>query len=272
MFAAPLIALLPHQAPHVRAATASAIAGALVEHPDAVVNTIKRLQDVFESNLPPPPDAKESKKNSGAPVISEEEFLAMRAGASDVIAGMGSEDAAEAERETKRQLRVSVAVTLRECAQADVFSVEDGVLDSVLLFIIQKGLCDSDQEVQQSMLAAGTTIVDHYGEHHASTLLDLIEAAMDEAPAADVDMQLHDRRQESTVVLVGGVARFLKDPDKILSIVKKLLDALATPLRVRSKGCRQPPCAPRRLCEDEPQCAPLPRPSPCLLPQWGDLR
>lgn len=209
--------------------------------------------------------------------LSVEEYLrAALPGTSSTSSGNGGngtqspEVTAFEEKEATRRIRSAVGDALASLAGAHTLGEVGGgpehpeddvqggggvekqpLLDEVLEFILSEGLADPSPQVRETMLGAGTSLVDAYAphSHHASNLLAILEAHMSKnsdrgaasagapggAPAVSSSKKdkgkgnsatnaaaaaskedpivLGDRRREGTVALLGTIAKHLDKSD-----------------------------------------------------------
>lgn len=180
------------------------------------------------------------------------------------------EVAAFEEKEATRRIRSAVGEALASLAGAQTLGAVGGgpehpgddsggggdrgeklpLLDEVLEFVLSEGLADPAPQVRESMLGAGTSLVDAYAPdaHHASNLLAILEAHMSKnadrgaasasggaaavapvssskkdkgkasssasaAASKEDPIVLGDRRREGTVALLGTIAKHLDKGD-----------------------------------------------------------
>lgn len=213
-FAAPLLVLLSDMKSHVRHATASALAGGMVEHPEAADALLKRLYSLYDSSAPPPPP-----KPSDVKKLDMEKFFA---------APMGAKGPSRKREDVGWPSRAGVASCLRAIGEARAF--DDGAVSAAFSFLVDHGLADVDTRVRGQMLASGLAIITMYGDDDVVRFLSLCEAVMSDKTRRNEDARFSDWRREGVVVFMGCAAKHLdKEDPKVVSIVQTLLEALSTP-------------------------------------------
>lgn len=213
-FAAPLLVLLSDVKSHVRDATASALAGGMVEHPEAAGALLKRLYSLYDSSAPPP-----TPKPSDAKKLDMEKFFA---------APIGAKGPSRRREDVGWPSRAGVASCLRAIGEARAF--DDGAVSTAFSFLVDHGLADGDTRVRGQMLAAGLAIITTYGDDDVVRFLSPCEAVMSDKTRGNEDARFSDWRREGVVVFMGCAAKHLdKEDPKVVSIVQTLLEALSTP-------------------------------------------
>lgn len=216
-FAVPLLVLLSDRKSYVRDATARALAGGMMEHPESGNALLKRLYALYVSNSPPPTPEKNDAK------IDMDKFFA---------APTGTETTRSAQVDTGWPARAGVAATIKAVGASRAFAGEScgDDVQGAFSFLVEHGLADRSTSVREQMLAAGIAIINAYGEDEVVRFLRPCEAVMAEKARRGEDAQCFDWRREGAVVFMGSAAKHLdKEDPKVLSIVQTLIGALATP-------------------------------------------
>lgn len=217
-FAAPLVVLLSDKKSQVRDATARALAGGMIEHPESGAVLLKRLYSLYSASKPPPPPATKQKD----PRLDMGKFFA---------APMGAETSTTGTQDLGWPARAGVAGTLKAIGKARAFVDKSSghSVNDAFLFLVNHGLVDYNTQVRGQMLAAGVAIITDFGEYGVLPFLRPCEAVMADSPQSE-DAQCFDWRREGVVVFMGSAAKHLdKNDPKVLSIVKILVTALSTP-------------------------------------------
>lgn len=215
-FAAPLMLLLSDSKAHVRESTARALAGGMLVHPKSGIALLKRLYGLYSDHAPPPAAEHDSK-------LDMDKFFA---------APTGAEQSSVTRVDAGWPARAGVAVTLKAIGEARVFDGENSStsVQDAFSFLVEHGLADYSARVRGHMLAAGVAVITAFGGGSALQFLRPCEAVMAEIPPKGEDAQRLDWRREGVVVFMGCAAKHLDKGDpKVVSIVKTLVGALATP-------------------------------------------
>lgn len=216
-FAAPLMVLLSDSKAHVRESTARALAGGMLEHPESGIALLKRLYSLYSAHAPPPVAEQNDSK------LDMDKFFA---------APTGAEKSSGTRVDAGWPARAGVAVTLKAIGEARAFDDESRStsVQDAFSFLVEHGLADYNARVRGHMLAAGVAVITSFGGGSALQFLRPCEAVMAQIPTKGEDAQRLDWRREGVVVFMGCAAKHLdKEDPKVVSIVKTLIGALATP-------------------------------------------
>ncbi|KAF9012742.1 armadillo-type protein [Cyathus striatus] len=192
-----ILPYLGHDNAYVRSSSASSIAGALDQWPQAIQNVVVHLQDYYRD-----------KAKILAPEFDEYGMV--------IASSLDRSDPWSARLATARAFELS----------APYFTEE--VLEPFFKFLIQdQALGDREAEVRRGMLLAGTTVIDIHGDKRLAGLISIFEEHLGKTtPATEAE----DYIKEAVVILFGRVARHLQPTDpRIPKIVDRLVEALRTP-------------------------------------------
>lgn len=230
-FAAPLMVLLSDAKPHVQESTARALAGGMLEHPTSATALLKRLYGLYHANVPPPA----AKQNDSK--LDMDKFFA---------APTGTETSSGTQVDAGWSARAGVAATLKALGEAKAFDIENSSasVHEAFSFLVEHGLADYSARVRGHMLAAGVAVITAFGGGGALQFLGPCEAVMAGKPRQSEGAQRLDWRREGVVVFMGCAAKHLdKEDPKVVSIVKTLVGALATPseaVQIAVSDCMAP--------------------------------
>ncbi|KZV66749.1 ARM repeat-containing protein [Peniophora sp. CONT] len=197
-YAPALLALLEHEIAYVRNGAALALAEAVEHWPNSVSDTVGRIKEMYVER---------------AQVIKPE------------FDQYGMLVEGSLERSDPWAARAALAGALVALAPL----LADGDVVPLFQFLIDEpaALGDRHADVRRAMLEGGTAAVDAHGSEHLPELIAMFEGHLARSHPRS---ESADYVQEAVVVLVGRVARHLKEGDKRLpSIVDRLVDALKTP-------------------------------------------
>lgn len=138
--------------------------------------------------------------------------------------------------------RQAIGITLEHLANR---LVEHEVVPLFDFLIKEEALGDRRLEVRQSMLAAGSAVVDVQGYTHLPQLLTSFETYLAQQATPS---ESSDNIREAVVILLGRLARHLEASDsRVPTIVDRLVEALKTPseaVQVAVAECLAPLAAP----------------------------
>ena len=122
------------------------------------------------------------------------------------------------------ETRSGIALSFREMAKG----FHEGMIVEFLDFLITEGpLVDKNASVRRQMAESGTAVISLRGQERVEELMQLFEKTLE---TSDKATEQSDWLNEAVIVFYGSLARHLKAGDKRLqTVIKKLLEALATP-------------------------------------------
>lgn len=209
LFAGQLLVLLNHAHANVRESAALAIADGMRQFPETITPLVNNLKAQFLGSMPKP---LETLDEFGIPKVKRP--------------GQG-----EAKEEPATYLpRCGVGLCLEKAVLSAAFTHE--TVMSVMSFVIEHGLGDSNATVRTQMRKTGIQVVDACGGGaNTSQLLQVFEKFLDQQPSgAAEDHAIYDHQREGVVVCLGALAKHMDKTDpKVSSIVDSLLDALNIP-------------------------------------------
>ncbi|KAI8144145.1 armadillo-type protein [Fennellomyces sp. T-0311] len=207
---------------YIRTAASKAIADAIEEHDDTVVDTLNAIYALYKEKA----KSLDPEYDRFGMVIPE-----------------------TVNRKDPWEARVGLALTLKE--SAPYVGLEN--VAHLCSFLIQnEALGDRNETVRKQMLEAGLAVVNAYGKEGVQDLLSIFEGYLNmQAP----DTETHDYIRQSVVVLYGGAAGFLEQGDpKVQMAVDKLIGTLDTPSEVVQSAVAD--CLPpliKKIKENVPQ-------------------
>ncbi|RUS31239.1 hypothetical protein BC938DRAFT_478212 [Jimgerdemannia flammicorona] len=193
----PLLELVVHETASVRVSAGKAVASAVQEFPDTIVDTLESIYKIY--------------KELARPLLPEYDEFGM------VIASTLS-------RKDPWESRIGLALVLKELAR----HIRPSELQHFTEFLIKgEALGDRNEDVRHRMLDAGLAVINTHGKTNVAQLLPVFKGYLD-TPATN--NETHDRIRESVVILFGSVAGYLDEGDpKIRDAVDKLIETLKTP-------------------------------------------
>ena len=223
-----LIPLLEHNEMSVRRSAAKALIEGVVVFPETCAEVLEALKNVFLRSLPQ--EVSPEASLPALPASIDGGGKKVKISMSEAIGAVSSRPSSKPQ-DTGKSARHAVALAFIETGSKKCISMNiDSTMNSLLDFIVVEGVVDSDSTVQSTMLEAGRSVIDAYGQGVISTVLAFLNSVINRKPAKDEDMKKYDLRHEATVILLGAAGKHLsKDDPNILSITDSMLEALKTP-------------------------------------------
>ncbi|GMR42536.1 hypothetical protein PMAYCL1PPCAC_12731 [Pristionchus mayeri] len=117
--------------------------------------------------------------------------------------------------------RVSLAQTAY--LMADITPLVEAM--PLINIVVPNGLDDRNEECRDTMVGVGVSVISAHGKDLLNDLLPLLEQRITKLP----DGQMYDNQRQGLVILLGTLARYIDNEDKVRSISQRLVEALKTP-------------------------------------------
>lgn len=91
--------------------------------------------------------------------------------------------------------------------------------------VVPNGLDDRSEECRDAMVGVGVRVISAHGKNLLNELLPILETRITQLP----DGQVYDNQRQGLVILLGTLARYIDNEDKVRSISQRLVEALKTP-------------------------------------------
>ena len=212
----PLFSCLSNEKDNIRMTSARGIANIISKNSDVNSNKefIHKVFEYFNVNKPPVSEKKADKEKG--------------------IQARGTKTSEVVDKTVNN--RLATAEILKNiggfnCENFCNDSIE--VIVSILSFIIDFGVIDSNSEVRSKMLAAGRQIIENSKKidvDKVSIFLSYLEPILNRKPEKDENLDSFDYRREAAVIFIGGFGKYLdKESPEILRITDMMITALSTP-------------------------------------------
>ncbi|GMT19301.1 hypothetical protein PFISCL1PPCAC_10598 [Pristionchus fissidentatus] len=91
--------------------------------------------------------------------------------------------------------------------------------------VVPNGLDDRSEGCRDTMIGVGVRIITAHGKNLLNDLLPILEDRITKLP----DGQVYDNQRQGLVILLGTLAKYIGNEDKVRSISQRLVEALKTP-------------------------------------------